>query len=109
MVPATTVKSTEDSDKKSKDVNTDIVFKIQLLASAKTISLVPSNFKGLSALSKEPYNNLYRYMYGETNSYDEARLFKNNAVNKGYSTCYIVAYKEGKRIPVPEALKYLSQ
>ncbi|WP_276390879.1 N-acetylmuramoyl-L-alanine amidase family protein [Eudoraea chungangensis] len=110
MVPATTVKSAEDdSDKKSKDVNTDIVFKIQLLASAKTISLVPSNFKGLSALSKEPYNNLYRYMYGETNSYDEARLFKNNAVNKGYSTCYIVAYKEGKRIPVPEALKYLSQ
>lgn len=87
----------------------EIVFKVQLLASAKTISLVPSNFNGLNNISKEPYQKLFRYMYGSTRSYEDAQYLKSNAVSKGFKTCYIVAYKQGVRIPVPEAIKYLSQ
>lgn len=103
------VQSSEDNENSLKAKEDIIIFKVQLLASGKDLSLIPSNFKGLSTISKEPYKNLYRYMYGETQSYEQAQLFKAGATSKGYSTCYIVAYKEGKRIPVPEALKYLSQ
>ncbi len=87
----------------------NIVFKVQLLASSKNIPLVSGNFKGLNKLSKEPYNNLYRYLYGNTNSYTQAKLLKSNADVKGYTTSYIVAYKDGQRIPIKEAIKYVSE
>ena len=67
------------------------------------------DFNGLSSLSTERYENLIRYMYGKTNSYAQAKLYKANADAKGYASSFIVAYKDGKRIPVPEALKYVSQ
>jgi len=87
----------------------NIVFKIQLLASSKDLSPVPANFKGLNRITKEPYQNLFRYLYGSTKSYKEAEMLKSNADLKGYATSFIVAYKDGKRISLPEALKYVSE
>lgn len=87
----------------------NIIFKIQLLASSKDLSPTSDNFKGLSRISKEPYNNLFRYFYGSTSSYREAGMLKRNADLKGYTTSFIVAYKDGKRISLPEALKYVSE
>lgn len=96
--------NTAGNEKKS----TNIVFKVQLLASARDMDLRSDNFRGLNRLSRESYKNLFRYMYGSTGSYDEALLLKSNADAKGYPSSYIVAYKDGERIPVPDALKYLS-
>jgi len=83
----------------------EIIFKVQLMASSKVVPLKAENFKGLRTMSKESFNNLYRYMYGNTNSYEEAKLLKLKADVKGYTTSYIVAYKQGKRVPLKEALK----
>ena len=91
----------------SKKAAVDIIFKVQLLASSRDLPLRSEDFKGLSRLSKEPYKNLFRYLYGNTRSYSEAKLLQSNAAVKGYTTAFIVAYKEGERIPVPEAVKYL--
>ena len=85
-----------------------IVFKVQLMAVTKDIPLTPSNFKGLNTLSRERYNNMYRILYGSTQSYDQAKLLQAGAKQKGYSQAYIVAYREGERIPVKKALQYLS-
>lgn len=87
----------------------NIEFRVQILASAREISLSNENFNGLSTISKEPYKNLFRYMYGKTNSYEQAKMLKSNADLKGYTTSFIVAYKEGVRIPVKEAMKYISE
>jgi N-acetylmuramoyl-L-alanine amidase len=84
-----------------------LVFKVQLMASAKDLPLRPVDFRGLGKLSKEPYKNLYRYLYGSTNSYEEAKLLKSNADLKGYTTSFIVAYKDGARISMKEAMKYV--
>lgn len=86
-----------------------ISFKVQIMASAKDIELVPQNFKGLARVAREPYKNLFRYMYGNANSFTEAKMLKSNADIKGFSGSYIVAYKDGVRIPVAEALKYVSE
>jgi len=86
-----------------------VVFKVQIMASAKNLELKPQNFKGLGRISQEPYKNLYRYMYGITNSYKEAEILKKNADVKGYTGSFIVAYKEGVRILLTEALKYVSE
>ncbi len=83
--------------------NTGVVFKVQLLASAKNIPLKGENFNGLDILSREPYKNLYRYMYGNASTLDDAKRLKANADAKGYTTSYIVAYKNGKRVPLSQA------
>ncbi len=86
-----------------------IEFRVQLLASTQDFQLRPEQFKGLGNLSREPVRNLFRYMYGSTASFEEAKLLESNAHIKGYTTAYIVAYRDGKRISVPEALKYVSE
>jgi N-acetylmuramoyl-L-alanine amidase len=88
---------------------TSIEFRVQLLAISQDLPLRAENFKGLGKLSKEPVRNLFRYMYGSTPSFSEAKLLEANAQKKGYTTAYVVAYMDGKRIPVPKALKYLSE
>jgi len=106
-------KATVDSKPKEaitpKEVAASIVFKIQLMASSKNLTLNPSNFKGLSNLSQEPYKNLYRYMYGDTRSFREAKMLQSLAIDKGYKTAYIVAYKLGERIPIKEAIEEVSK
>lgn len=87
----------------------NIVFKVQLMASKKDIALQASNFGGLNKLSKERFNEFHRYMYGNTDSFTQAKLLKSNADAKGYPTSYIVAYKDGVRIPTPEAIKLVSE
>ena len=48
-------------------------------------------------------------MYGSTPSYKDAKLLKSNADIKGYPTSYIVAYKDGVRISVSDAIKLISE
>ena len=97
------------ADKPSSNTEGDVIFKVQLLASSKVIPLESKNFNGLGTLSKEPIRDLYRYMYGSTSSYEAAKRLKSDADSKGYPTSYIVAYKDGQRIAVKEARKYVNE
>ncbi|RIV74419.1 N-acetylmuramoyl-L-alanine amidase family protein [Flagellimonas aequoris] len=89
----------------SPPASSGIEYKVQIMASAKNIPLKSENFNGLDQMTKEPYKNLFRYMYGNANTYDEAKKLKANADAKGYTTSYIVAYKNGNRVPLTDALK----
>src|SRR5690606_31046312 len=77
-----------------------VVFKVQILATVKDIALEGRNFNGLDVLSRERHKNLYRYMYGRASSLDGAKELKTHADAKGYPTSYIVAYKDGIRVPL---------
>lgn len=88
---------------------TNIVFKVQLMASTKKKPLTPQQFNGLNVLSEEQYKSFTRYMYGNADTYEAAELLKTNADKKGYTTSYIVAYKDGVRITVQQAIKYASE
>ncbi|MBW8244173.1 N-acetylmuramoyl-L-alanine amidase [Muricauda oceani] len=100
----TNVAKTEEKNG-AEATNSGIVFKVQLMASGKAIPLSPENFNGLDELSKEPYKNMFRYMYGNASNYEAAKKLKNDADSKGYTTSYIVAYKNGVRVPITDALK----
>jgi N-acetylmuramoyl-L-alanine amidase len=80
-------------------------FKVQLSASGKKLELVPSNFNGLSNISVSSEGNLYKYMYGETSNYDEAKRLLSEAKSKGYSSAFLIAFKNGKKVSVQDALK----
>lgn len=83
-----------------------VVFKVQIAASGTKLELVPSNFKGLSPVSiLQEGGSLYKYMYGETDNYDVAREKVAEARAKGFESAYLVAFRDGKKITVQEALK----
>ena len=108
-VTAVETKPENTQEQTAVKTNAEIVFKIQLMASSKVVPLTAENFNGLNTLSKEPYKNMYRYLYGGTNSYLKAKLLKENAQLKGYTSSYVVAYKDGQRIALAEALKYVGE
>ena len=81
-----------------------LVYKIQISASTTKLELVPSNFKGLKNVSAT-HTSIYKYMYGETSSYDEAKKLLREAKSKGFDSAYIIAFKDGKSVDSKDITK----
>lgn len=86
-------------------IASDVSFKVQLAASSKKLETKPYNFKGLGPISRMRSGNLFKYFYGNTNSYDQAMRLKAEARDKGYSTAYVVAFKAGQLVSLESVLK----
>ncbi|MFA9191036.1 N-acetylmuramoyl-L-alanine amidase [Flavobacterium sp. FZUC8N2.13] len=82
-----------------------VVFKVQLAVSSKKLALAPKNFKGLSNISMERIGGDYKYYYGETTDYEASRNLLEEAKAKGYSSAFLVAYKDGIKINIQDAIK----
>jgi N-acetylmuramoyl-L-alanine amidase len=65
----------------------------------------PYNFKGLKPISRTQSNKVYRYFYGETPDYEASLNMKGEAVQLGYTSAFVVAYRNGTRISIENALK----
>lgn len=87
------------------EVPKGILFKVQLSASVKKVAPEPRNFKGLKNITISQSNKLYKYMYGETADYEEAKSLLKEAQSKGYKSAYLIAFKDGKSITVQEAIQ----
>lgn len=81
-----------------------VSFKIQISASGTKLDLVPSNFKGLKNVTCVR-TSIYKYMYGDTTSYEEAKKLLQEAKSKGYDSAYILAFKDGKSVDVKDVIK----
>ena len=99
--------SIKENTNESVKSNSSIVFKIQLMAVSKKIPLVASNFKGLSDISTEPVGSLFRYFYGNTTDYKQAKDLLIKAVNAGYLNAFVAAYENGTKISLTKALESL--
>lgn len=105
-VKAKTATVNEDTIQPKKVVdNSKPIFKVQLSASIKRVELIPRNFKGLRNISMAYEDRVYKYMYGETSDYDEAKQQLQEAKSKGYDTAFLIAFRNGEKISVQEALK----
>ena len=83
----------------------NIVFRVQISASKKSVALKKYNFKGLNPLYKEKDGLIYRYFYGETSNYQEAKKNKRKARKSGYKSAFIVAFKNNKKVPLNSVIK----
>nr|WP_321235062.1 N-acetylmuramoyl-L-alanine amidase [uncultured Psychroserpens sp.] len=83
----------------------NVVFKVQIAASSKQLEPKSYNFKGLSDISREKVGNFYKYFYGYTSDYSKIKQFQIEAKSKGYKDCFVVAYRDGNKIDVSDALK----
>jgi N-acetylmuramoyl-L-alanine amidase len=83
----------------------NIIFKVQIAASSKKLALKPYNFNGLDELSRKKKGKIWRYFYGETKDYNQAVIMKDMVVSRGYTTAFVVAYLNGDRISIENAIK----
>lgn len=82
-----------------------ITFKVQIEAGSNDVVLDPKNFNGLDQLSKVQFGEIYKYYFGNTPNYNLIKELKDVAVAKGYTSCFVVAFKDKEIIPLNEALK----
>lgn len=97
----------ENSEKKAektnaKPVDTEIVYKIQITTSSKNIEIKPQNFKSYQNVDVYLQNGIYKYTVGSESDYDKIVEF-HKKVKLDYSDSFIVAFKNGERIPLNQA------
>ena len=96
-----TVVAVLDTDENSKNT---IKFKIQIASGKNKIPTKSYNFKGLKDVQVVRVGTYYKYYYGNTSKYKEVLAFLKTA-KQGYSSAFIVAFKNGEKISVLEAKK----
>lgn len=105
----TAAKEKSESDESNKpvssQVNSDVIFKVQLAVTAKKLDLDSKRFKGLKNVSMEPIGDNYKYFYGETADYEVSKKLLAEAKAKGFNSAFLVAYKNGNKIDVQDAIK----
>jgi N-acetylmuramoyl-L-alanine amidase len=82
-----------------------VVFKVQVVTSNKRIETKPSNFNGLEGVEEQKGAGVYRYTVGNEPTLERAREVQKRCRDKGYDGAFIVAFKDGQRIDLQEALK----
>lgn len=95
---STTQKETENTK------NSGVLFMIQIAASSKEIATTATNFNGLEGVSIKKDGNLYKYYYGSTPDYEQAKKDLEIA-RKKYSSAYIVPFKDGNKISLKDAMR----
>ena len=87
------------------NLNNTIEFKIQIASGKNKISTKSFNFKGLKNVQVVKVGTYYKYYYGNTSKYKEVLTFLKTAIQKGYLSAFIVAFKSGEKISVLKAKK----
>ncbi len=82
-----------------------ITFKVQIAAGSTDIALESFNFNGLDQLSKVNTGDIFKYYFGSTPNYTLIQELKDLAVEKGFDSSFIVAFRDNQSIPLAEALK----
>jgi len=80
-------------------------FHVQIAAARRKLSESPQNFKGLSPIKRVKSGELYKYYFDESHSHKYIQNKLLEAKDKGYKGAFIVAYLNGDKISIKEALK----
>lgn len=80
------------------------IFKIQILASDRILPKNSRQLKGLSPVSYYKEKGLYKYTYGESTDYNKVLRMKREVTAK-FKDAFIIAFKNGEKMNVNEAIK----
>lgn len=101
--PQDAAATAQDEAGKAATADDSPVFKVQLLTSPKPLRDNDPRLKGLKAeYYKE--NGIYKYTYGATTDYQEIQRLK-KSISKQFFGTFIVAFSNGKRTDLSEAIK----
>jgi N-acetylmuramoyl-L-alanine amidase len=80
-------------------------FKVQVTTSTKRLDLKGREFQGLEQVEEHKGSGAFRYTVGNESTLDAAREVQKLCRDKGFDGAFIVAYKDGSRIDLQDALK----
>lgn len=96
---------TTEPEEQPIDIYDGITFKIQLAATGKKLDPNSKNFKGLREVSRNKEGKLFKYYYGATSSFSQAKELHQMARSNGYPDSFIVAFRGNEKLSVNDALK----
>jgi N-acetylmuramoyl-L-alanine amidase len=100
-----TSKTNTPVDKNTSNNFSKIEFRVQIASGANKIDTKPYNFKGLSNVERVQADGSYKYYLGSTSDYGEIQKMHQLAKSKGYTSAFIVAFENGKKVPVEDVFK----
>ena len=86
-----------------------LLFKIQIATSSNEIEPTPENFNGLKEVELYEAGGLFRYTYGSETTWEAANELQQKVKESGYEDSFVVAFHNGRRIAVGEAVKLLKE
>lgn len=103
-IPQDTLPKANDVKKSTDAINDTLIFRVQIMSSIKPLELKPDNFKGLKNVGQIELDGTYKYTIGRTYTFDEIVKVQKDVKNQ-FPDAFIIAIKNGKKIPVNEAIK----
>ena len=97
----TEIKGIHDVELNSGDT---IVFRVQVTSSVKSIKVSPDNFKGLVGVKEFYIDGSYKYTFAKAYTFEEIVKYQKE-IKAQYPDAFIIALKNGKKIPVNDAIK----
>lgn len=88
---------------KAANNNNETVFKLQLFSTSKPLDKNDKRLKGLKNVAYYQEGGLYKYTCGDSANYDEVVRTKQQLASQ-FKGSFIVAFKNGKKIDVKEAV-----
>ena len=85
------------------------VFKVQFYSSASLVKNIQEKHKGLEKISYYELPSGYCYTTGESTSMEEMKKLQDKLRASGYYDAFVVAFMNGSRIPVKDALEILKK
>ena len=82
----------------------EIIFRVQIETSSTPLEKSDARFKGLDVWMYEN-SGLYKYTVGIYRSFKEANELKQKMREMGFEYAFVVAFKNGERIKIDEAIK----
>ena len=96
--------STQQSKSSNKVVNGKPVFKVQILAAATKLDKSDKQLKGTADADFFVENGMYKYTIGSSADYSEIYQLRKSVLDK-FPEAFIIAFKDGKKTNVAEAIK----
>ena len=101
--PLLETNNSETTTKETVKPKDNIVFKVQFLSSQKQIPLKAKKFNGLNGVEEYKSGKMYKYTYGSSKSIEEIKKTQTE-VRKKYPDAFVVAFNNGEKIPIADAL-----
>jgi len=88
-------------------ISDGVYFRVQIAATKRLqdAASIFAKFRFSKPVLIESHQGYYKYSVGSYPNYSQAQTFKNTAASKGISGSFIVAYRNGNRIDIMDALQ----
>ncbi|MFZ4786019.1 MAG: N-acetylmuramoyl-L-alanine amidase family protein, partial [Flavobacteriales bacterium] len=86
------------------EVKTGVKFQVQILTSSKPLNKKSSEFKGLDKVDEYISAGVYKYLAGSTSNFQEAKNNQKLLREMGFKDAFIVAFENGQKIDLNEAI-----